>query len=113
MNKIRHLLCKLGIHTKYFLTCDVAGPSRCTCGKKNNPAITWPRSSMKVFSIVENFPADGGHKISVVKGASDKQALELYKEATHRCSLPSWIKAVEITEPVTEIYRYDNPNYEG
>jgi hypothetical protein len=69
---------------------------------------------MKVFSIIENFPADGGHKISIVKGASNsREALDLYKEATHRCSLPSWVEAVEITKTVTEVYRYDNPNYEG
>jgi len=69
---------------------------------------------MKVFYIIEHFPADGGHKVSIIKGVADKQeALEAYKEVTHRCALPSWIDAVEVRERVTEVYRYDNPNYEG
>lgn len=68
---------------------------------------------MKVFSIIENFPADGGHKISIVKAIDKIEALKLYKDHTHRDCLPSWIDANEITEQITEIYRYDNPNYEG
>ena len=68
---------------------------------------------MKNFSIIENFPADAGHKISIVKATTREEALTLYKEHSHRCCLPSWIDAKELTEQVTEVYRYDNPNYEG
>lgn len=67
----------------------------------------------KIYYIIENFPAGAGHSISVVEAPNNLTALDLYKEKTHRCSLPSWIQAIEITEKVTEIYRYDNPNYEG
>ena len=71
------------------------------------------RSCMKIFVIIENFPADGGHKITIVKAEDNNEALTLYKEHDHRSCLPSWVKAEEITEPVTEVFRYDNPNYEG
>jgi hypothetical protein len=68
---------------------------------------------MKVFSIIENLPADSGHKITIVKADDNEQALTLYKEHSHRNCLPSWVVAEEITGQVTEVYRYDNPNYEG
>jgi hypothetical protein len=68
---------------------------------------------MKVFSIKENFPAEAGHIITVVKANNKKEALTLYKEHSHRNCLPSWIDAEEITAKVTEVYRYDNPAYEG
>ena len=38
-----NLLCKLGIHVERFLSCNVAGGSRCPCGKKSTPPIIWPR----------------------------------------------------------------------
>jgi len=38
-----NLLCKIGIHIERFLTCDVAGGSKCPCGKKHTPPIVWPR----------------------------------------------------------------------
>jgi hypothetical protein len=38
-----NLLCRLGIHVEKFLSCDVAGGSKCTCGKKRTPPIIWPR----------------------------------------------------------------------
>ena len=68
---------------------------------------------MKVFSIVEHFPAGGGHRVSIVRAESDEEALTLYKKHTHRACLPSWIKAEEITETVTEVLEYNDPNYEG
>lgn len=37
------LLCMLGIHLKKFLTCDVAGGSKCSCGKKTTPPTIWPK----------------------------------------------------------------------
>ena len=37
------LLCRIGIHIEKFLTCNVAGGSRCSCGKKSTPPIIWPR----------------------------------------------------------------------
>lgn len=50
---------------------------------RGNPS--WLRQTevptKKVFVIKENFPADGGHKITIIKGAEDnEQALTLYKE---------------------------------
>ena len=67
----------------------------------------------KVFVIRENFPADAGHMITVVRADKKEEALTSYKEHTHRCCLPSWVDAEEVTGQVTEIFRYDNPNYEG
>ena len=68
---------------------------------------------MKVFVIVERFPADGGHKITIVRAKNKEEALTLYKKHSHRGCLPSWINAEEVTGEVTEVFRYDNPNYEG
>jgi hypothetical protein len=68
---------------------------------------------MKAFVIIEHFPADGGHKITIVRANDNEDALKLYKEHSHRDCLPSWVKAEEISEQVTEVFRYDNPNYEG
>jgi hypothetical protein len=67
---------------------------------------------MKVFVIIEHFPAGGGHKVTIVKADNKEGATLLYKEHTHR-NLPPWVNVEEITEQVTEVYRYDNPNYEG
>ena len=36
-------LCRIGIHIEKFLTCNVAGGSRCSCGKKSTPPLVWPR----------------------------------------------------------------------
>jgi len=66
-----------------------------------------------VFVIKENFPADAGHKIIIVRADNKEKALALYKEYSHRDCLPSWVDAEEVTERITEIFRYDNPNYEG
>jgi len=35
-------LCKIGIHIEYFDGGNVAGPSRCPCGKRSNPGVVWP-----------------------------------------------------------------------
>jgi hypothetical protein len=67
----------------------------------------------KVFVIIEHFPAGGGHKVTIVRADTKENALTIYKEHNHRSSLPSWVDAVEVTEQVTEVLRYDNPNYEG
>jgi hypothetical protein len=42
------LLCKVGIHLEKFITTDVAGGSRCPCGKKSTPAIVWPMTEEEV-----------------------------------------------------------------
>jgi len=70
---------------------------------------------MKVFSIIEHGPADSGHTITIVQADTKEQALHLYKEHTHRDCLPSWLTDdfTELTDAVTQVYRYDNPNYEG
>lgn len=38
-----NVLCRFGIHIEKFLTYDVAGGSKCSCGKKSTPPIVWPR----------------------------------------------------------------------
>ena len=72
-----------------------------------------PTVKRKIFCIIEYFPAGGGHKICVIKNVADKQeAIEAYEEATRRI-LPPGIDIVEVTEKVTEVLQYDNPNYRG
>jgi hypothetical protein len=68
---------------------------------------------MKTFVIKENFSCDGGHRITIVKAENKEQALILYTEHTHRSCLPSWVDAEEITEQITVVCHYNNPNYEG
>lgn len=68
---------------------------------------------MKVFSIVEHLAGGSGHKVTIVKAESKEEALTLYMEHSHRACLPSWVDAEEITEDVTVVLHYDNPNYEG
>jgi hypothetical protein len=66
---------------------------------------------MKVFIIIEHFPAGGGHKVTVVRADEREEALTLYREHNHRSVLR--VDVEEITERVTEVFRYDNPGYEG
>ena len=68
---------------------------------------------MKAFSILHMGPCDSGCKVSVVKANSEEDALDKYKKHLHGAHIPSWVKAIEITEDVQEVYQYDNPNYEG
>ena len=64
---------------------------------------------LKVFFIVHHLVADSGHVITAVRAVN---ALRKYKE-----SLPHhWhlgVQVVEMVDEIQEVYRYDNPNYEG
>jgi len=48
-----NLLCRIGIHIEKFMTCDVAGGSKCSCGKKSTPPIVWPRCEEAQMDRIE------------------------------------------------------------
>jgi nitrite reductase/ring-hydroxylating ferredoxin subunit len=71
---------------------------------------------MKFFVIIINFSAEAGHSIVIVRAYDEAQALEKYCEHQHwDCSKKNCpgLQITELTDDVTEVYRYDNPNYEG
>ena len=68
---------------------------------------------MKVFSIFQGFVCDSGHSITIVKALNEKEALEKYRNSLHMSCVPVGVQVTEIEEDVKEVYRYDNPNYEG
>jgi hypothetical protein len=53
------LLCKLGIHREKFITTDVAGGSKCSCGKKSTTPVVWPITNQqeKALDFVKRFYA--------------------------------------------------------
>jgi len=67
---------------------------------------------MKVFVIVHNLVADSGHIITVVQAKNKAEAFSKYRDAfPDRYCLGASVE--EVTRVVQEVYRYDNPNYEG
>jgi len=65
---------------------------------------------MKTFVILHSLVAGSGHKVSVVLAETEEEALTKY----HKVSPYLYgVQVTEVTEEVQEVFRYDDPGYEG
>lgn len=70
---------------------------------------------LKSFLVHRGRPGGSGFSVHMVRAPSEAEAKEEYREHLRMACFPvaTTIKELPETQAVTEIFEWDNPNYEG